>query len=402
MVKARTPRIALLWEHLSPHHADRCRALAERMGDRAEVLAIEVAAASQTYPGWPSAEDAGAAHMQTLFPGRLFEDVSRWRRFWALFRHLLGCRMVGIGISYHHPDILLLSWGLRLTGSHVVMMNDTKYGDRPRTAGFELFKRIALSCYGSAIVAGARNREYFRFLGFRRRPVLPGYNTISLTRIRAEAGGVIAPAGLPFCRRDFIYVGRFVAVKNLPKLLDGYAHYTQLTPDPRRLVLIGAGPHEAALRTQIARLGLENLVVFTGLLVGGALAKRLRDGLALLLFSTSEPWGLVVNEAVALGLPVITSEAPGARDVLVRNLINGFVIERDSPEGLARAMLMMGRDEAEWHRMVQASHDRAWLGDTRCFADAVEALFDPTALQAARRIEAYWAELKKGPSGGTG
>jgi glycosyltransferase involved in cell wall biosynthesis len=60
--------------------------------------------------------------------------------------------------------------------------------------------------------------------------------------------------------------------------------------------------------------------------------------------------------------------------VLVRNLVNGFVVENDSAEGIARAMQQLGADEAAWQTMCEASGRRAQLGDVAVFAEAVAAI----------------------------
>ena len=95
----------------------------------------------------------------------------------------------------------------------------------------------------------------------------------------------------------------------------------------------------------------------------------------------------MVNEALAFGLPAIVSSAVGSGDLLVRNLMNGYVIELGSPEGLAAAMTGLASDELRWRSMVEASHARAWLGDTERLADAVEALIAPGNAQTAKRIQ---------------
>ena len=110
------------------------------------------------------------------------------------------------------------------------------------------------------------------------------------------------------------------------------------------------------------------------------MARLLAGSLALVLVSQVEQWGLVVNEALAFRLPVIVSDAVGARDALVRNLVNGFVVA--DPAGLAQAMVALSQ-EACWRRMVAAAGDRAALGDVARFADSIEMLFDGNPASAA-------------------
>jgi glycosyltransferase involved in cell wall biosynthesis len=82
----------------------------------------------------------------------------------------------------------------------------------------------------------------------------------------------------------------------------------------------------------------------------------------------------VINEAASLGLPVIVSEQVGARDLLVQNLINGFVVNSDNPAGIARALGCLAQDRPGWDEMSAASVRLAQNADVDVFARAVESL----------------------------
>lgn len=392
VVTAGQPAIALIWAQFAAYHVDRCEAVGRRLGSRAEVLGVEVATTSDTYAWEPSGAIA-AARKITLFPGKSYDAVPAWQRFRAMFRVVRGCRMVCLGIGYGSADAILLSWALRLSGVRVIALSESKFDDKPRNVWFEAAKSLVLGGYSAAIVGAGRHRAYFRFLGFRNRPVLVGYDGVGVERIRRE--GLAANRESPaWEERPYVFVGRFVDKKNLFTLLDGYAAYLHEASDPRDLVLAGSGPLEKALREHAGALGVAGKVRFTGFLPAAAVSRLLADALALVLVSSEEQWGLVINEALSLGLPVIASTAVGARDVLVRNLVNGFVIEPQSAESLAEAMRLLASDEARWRRMSAASNERAWLGDADRLADAIEFLFDPPATEAAARIGASIEQLE--------
>lgn len=393
MARGKSARIGLLFAQFSAYHIDRCQAVALRFAGRAEVLAVEVATSSTTY-AWEASGEVAGAHKITLFPGEKYDQIGWLRRFWRQFKALRGCDTVMIGIGYNERDVIALSWLLAMLGKQVILLSESKFDDKPRTILTECLKAAVLAPYSSAIVGGHRHIAYFRFLGFRRRSVLPGYDTVSLARVRAMGGGAVAPAGADYASRNFIFVGRFVDKKNLLELIVGYALYTKgAGHQARRLVLIGAGAEEPAMRAVAAAHGVSELIDFPGFLDAGAVAQHLRGGLALVLTSSEEQWGLVVNEALAFGLPAIISAAVGSGDLLVRNLRNGYVIEQGSPQGLAQAMANLAGDEALWRSMVAASHARAWLGDTERLADAAEALIDasPAATDKVTEMQQFLA-----------
>jgi glycosyltransferase involved in cell wall biosynthesis len=386
-------KLGLIWAQFAAYHVDRCEAVARRLGERAEVLAIEVATTSSTYAWEPSGAIRGAEKI-TLFPDRSFDTILAWRRFVAMLRIARRCDVVGIGLSYGLADVILLSWTLRLLGRRVVIFSESKFDDKPRSIAIELCKRAILACYASAVVGGRRHADYFRFLGFRGRPVLPGYDGVSVERIRAQAALTASSAKDPGLR-PFVYVGRFVDKKNLPTLLRGYSAYTEAAGEQRRpLVLVGSGAEEAAMRELVRELGLDRWVVFAGFLSAEAVSRALADAIALVLVSSEEQWGLVVNEALAVDLPVIVSNEVGARDLLVRNFQNGFVVESCSPQSIGAAMLRIGSDADLRESMARQSRERAWMGDADRLADALEVLLFPGSADARGRIARLIAEME--------
>lgn len=385
--------MALVWTQFLPPHADRIEAVAARLAGKAEVTGVEIAATSDIYGDFAVQDGAGRFTHQRLFPGGNVNAIAAGKLLWRMLRSLARHDIVCLGVPYSVKTVLLLVPLLRLIGCRVYLVYDSKFDDRPRSAWFELAKAIALSSYSGAIVASPRSREYLRFLGFRKRPILGGSNGVSLARLRAEAdAGRAGGAPADFAARDFVFVGRLAEEKNLPFLLEGFARFAAENPaSTRRLKLIGSGPCEAGLRAQAAHLGVADRVDFAGFMEGPPLAAALADALALVLVSRREPWGFVINEAAALGVPAVASEMPGARDVLVRNLVTGFTVPAGATDSLAAALARLDDDPALWQAMSTAAQARARLGDCECFADAVELLIDPAAQPAGERMAQMFA-----------
>ncbi len=387
------PRVALIWSQFAPYHSDRCEAVAQRLEGRAEVLAVEVAPSSDTY-AWVPSGDLRHGRKVTLFADANYDRLGDGQRFRAMWSVLRRCDTVFMGIPYSQKDVIALSWLLRFTGTRLVMMSDSKFDDSPRDSRFELAKAVLLAPYRAALVAGRRQADYLRFLLFRRRRVLIGYDTVSVERIRSEIAAAQDGPVPSFEQRDFLYLGRFVAKKQLLRLIRAYAAYVALAGGAaRRLVLAGDGPDEPAMRALVAELGLADRVEFTGFLQGAQVSQAMGRALALLLVSTGEQWGLVINEALAAGLPVIVNQQVGATDTLVRNLVNGYVVNIEEEATLVQAMLRMGASRAEWEAMVAASHTMAERGDVARFADAVELLALPADEATLARYRAFEASV---------
>jgi glycosyltransferase involved in cell wall biosynthesis len=263
-----------------------------------------------------------------------------------------------------------------MLGRPVFVMNDSKFDDKPRSIWGELAKSIAYLPYRGALVSGKSTAEYLRFLRFAAARIATGYDTLSIERIRALAATEPAPARGEFEQRHFTVVARFVPKKNLPTLLEAYSIYVQSVATPRALHLCGSGELDAALREQVSRLKLQDLVIFRGFVQSREVATTLANSLALILVSIEEQFGLVVIEAQAMGVPVIYAPACGARDELLRSGVNGFMVEADNPAGMAYFFKLIASDESLWRRLAQGALDAAPLGDVARFVRSVDALTD--------------------------
>jgi glycosyltransferase involved in cell wall biosynthesis len=351
---------------------DRCEACARHFGDRYEVLGLEIASHGDIYKWDPTGPGKGF-RKTTLFPNISREHLPYWKYYLALVSACLRSRAKHIFLcGFEIPPIFLAAVTLRLFGRSIAIMQDSKFDDKERSLLKELFKSLLYLPYGAALVGSPRSRDYLAFLGLSARRIFLGYDTLSTERIAQLAEAVPAPAGIPHAARHFTIIARFVPQKNLGMALDAYADYCRNHPGtPRELHLCGAGPLEDALKEQVARLGIDG-VRFRGYLQEEGIAKTLASSLALILPSIEEPFGLVVNEALAVGVPVILADNCGARDQLVRTGVNGYVIEPDNVAGLAHFMRLLDTDEAEWARLAVNSGAFRALAGTEHFVEGVE------------------------------
>jgi glycosyltransferase involved in cell wall biosynthesis len=179
--------------------------------------------------------------------------------------------------------------------------------------------------------------------------------------------------GLP--RRFFLYVGRFAREKNVDRLLEAHRRYRARTAsEPWGLVVVGSGPETRRLEEQARRVGLGDVVI-AGFRQIGELPAFYALASCLVLPSVSEPWGLVVNEAMASGLPVLVSERCGCVPELVQAGLNGYAFNPYSTDDLAHAMARMASRDVdlkgmgeESRRIIAAYTPDAWA---RSLSDCV-------------------------------
>jgi len=135
--------------------------------------------------------------------------------------------------------------------------------------------------------------------------------------------------------KAFFYVGRYVVEKGIEELLTAYRVYRSQVENPWQLVCAGAGSMKNSF------YGQEGLVDI-GFIQPNELPDSLRGkASAFVLPSRKEPWGVVLQEAAASGLPLICSDACGASVHLLQNGYNGFLFESGNAEHLAACMVKL-------------------------------------------------------------
>lgn len=210
------------------------------------------------------------------------------------------------------------------------------------------------------IVPGERAWQYARFLG------------APEDRIRRGAYGIdyegIAPAydrrlrnpdGWP---RRFLFVGRYVEVKGIDVLVDGYGRYRAGVSDPWPLDCCGTGPQAPLLR---AAAGITDL----GFIQPDRQADVWDGHGAFVLASRFDPWPLVVAEAAAAGLPVVCTEACGSSVELVRGLHSGLTCATGDPRALADALRWVHDNQARCPQIGRAGQQLAAAYSAELWAD---------------------------------
>lgn len=184
--------------------------------------------------------------------------------------------------------------------------------------------------------------------------------------------------------RFWMFCGRLAPQKGLDLLLEALA----LTGRPDiRLMVVGEGPDEAALRADCHRLGLADRVSFLGRLSHPETLEAMGQAYALVLPSRYEGLSNAALEALALGLPVISTRCGGIDEYLRDGA--GWVCGAN-PRSLADALVISADATPDrWKKMSQASIElvaKSFAIETcaaaylRLFRDVVE-----TAAQARSR-----------------
>ena len=166
----------------------------------------------------------------------------------------------------------------------------------------------------------------------------------------------------------FVYVGRLWWGKGLPSLLAAFGEVQQRSLREVSLLLVGDGPDETALREACTERGLRN-VVFAGFHQKAELPRFYAMADVFVFPTLGDPYGLVVDEAMACGLPVISTSAAGEISARIDDDVNGFIVPPEDSTALARCMLRLAGDAELRGRMGKlcaqkmAGRTPAWWAD---------------------------------------
>lgn len=352
-------KIAVLFHRLGPYHHARFAATTEYC----DLTAIEFSRVDNTY-AWNQVENKFGFQQVTLFADADADVKSA----------IELAQQITAALNESHPDVVAIpGWSSRgalatlswCNQHHVpnIVMSDSTAHDEERKGWKESIKSRVIRLYSAGLVGGKPHVDYLSALGMLRERIFTSYDvvdnlhfSVGADEARQDADNVRTRLALP--PHFFLASNRFIQKKNLPRLLDAYARYRNQAGDNAwKLVLLGDGTLKPYLQALIQRQNLNWWVLMPGFKQYDELPAYYGLAGAFIHASTTEQWGLVVNEAMAAGLPVIVSERCGCAPDLVENGRNGYTFSPYNVDALAQLMLKMASDDCDRAAMGQASRE---------------------------------------------
>lgn len=353
--------VVVLVQKIGPYHHARFQEAA----DQGPLVAVEFRTGDAVY-AWSEVE------LKSRYLRKRTTAASLVTTLNALAPRVVVC------VGYSDPEVhLAMTWALG-RGIPLVTCSDSTRIDEARVGWREAIKRSVLDGFDAALAAGIRATDYLEELGLPRDRISTAWDVIDNDYFaqgaglaRADASSNRARLGLP--TRYFLCVARFVGKKNLARLIEAYAQYAaEAGPDRWSLVLSGSGPLEPELRAQIAATDLTSAICLPGFLQYPDLPACYGLAGTFVLPSTTDQWGLVVNEAMAAGLPVIVSDRCGCTPDLVESGGNGFTFDPENVAALAKFLTHMAAlPEAQRAAMGKRSQEIIGSFALKTFADGL-------------------------------
>ena len=309
---------------------------------------------------------------------RVYEDEIRfsyqvlpsWRKRLGKYNLLLN-QDVSEALRQAAPDVIVcggynylaswqaMAWARRNHVQFLLWSESTGSDHRGNHLVVELLKRKFLQNCAGFIVPGQSAMQYLEKLRVPRKKIFVARNAVDIDLFGMHGKAALKSserlrAELALPERYFIFVGRLVESKGVFDLLEAYSAIPADVRSEIGLVFAGEGPMRAELETR-AREIYPGSICFTGFVHREHLPAYYGLAECLVFPTRSDPWGLVVNEAMACGLPVICTEVAGCAADLVRN--SGMLVPAGNAQQLAHAMQRLATDKTMRLSMSRESQE---------------------------------------------
>lgn len=234
----------------------------------------------------------------------------------------------------------------------VVGIDNQWLGTFRQRVGKFIFPYTLLKQFDYAWVAGVRQYEYARRIGFRENQILFSVYSANLEAFTPlyDKYAICKERAYP---KSLLYVGRFSKVKGLTNLVNCFLAVDKEKRNGWKLTLVGNGT------INVPEHGQEDIDV-KGYMNAEELAQEVKNAGCFVLPSLYEPWGVVLHEFSAAGLPLICTDACGASTAFLINNYNGFLIPTNDEVSLRNVLVKLFRmNNEELNLLSKRSHKLA-------------------------------------------
>jgi 1,2-diacylglycerol 3-alpha-glucosyltransferase len=308
--------ILLVWDRMGDYHRARWHAL-QNLAKGIDVYAADLGRGDQLY-NWESTPE------EKLYKVFSKKKVGHNDAFHRVYNYIKCIREHKVGYvaiaGYGKISYLLILIFSKLMGRKVLIFAESWYQGNPFTDRLKAWF-VRLFC-DSVFASGEKARSFFnQHFHYPLKKIVTGYSVVHNDHF-ANPGTKHTHEPILLC------VARFAPEKNLVDLITAFGK-SQLPHKGWGLMIVGGGPLQGKLEEMAKGQNIQ-LKKWVGY---DALPQLYHQASCFILPSIFEPWGLVVNEAMAAGLPVIVSNQCGCQPDLVDSS-NGWAFDAENPEAL--------------------------------------------------------------------
>jgi glycosyltransferase involved in cell wall biosynthesis len=325
-------------------------------------LVVQLASTEQSRADLGELDLSQHKYNYKLLHNGLIENINFWERAIGVVREIKKIKPDVVNITGYSE---IASWIIllycKLNGIKTILSNESTSGDHKRNKVVEYLKSFIITKFDGYFNFGTLSKNYLISLGGKPEKMLVNRNcvdNVSINRIyeNTQPKREQIKTELNLRSKNFVFVGRLIEYKNLLRMLEAFKMAQSKTQNDWGIIILGDGEQKEELVRYIADFNIKNISIHKGV-SWDKVPYFLALGDVLVLPSYSETWGLVVNEAMACGLPVMVSEKCGCALDLVKNNENGFIFSPYSIKEMTDLFLKFMTNEVDLAKMGAVSKE---------------------------------------------
>jgi len=334
-----------LWAHYKSRLFSEIHHSLKEISPGSDLLVVQIALFESSRSAMQDQGDFQYSYPYKVLFERSLDQVGFQERFRSLLKafHEFKPTVLNITGYFDWAQVLLMVYAKR-KGVKIVISSESSSADSIRSAIKEKIKSLILSQADAFFCFGKTSADYLLGLGVQPAQIKVANaavvdEEVILTNYQ-KAREEIRKNEQPAAKRNFVFVGRLAPEKNLEMLINAFVNLQNNLSETQSwgLLFVGDGPS----RERLEKLASKSQNPANFFFEGGFPWYRVPEWLAksdvLVLPSLSEPWGLVVNEAMVCGMPVVVSKNCGCAEDLVKNGKNGFSFDPKHQQELENSL----------------------------------------------------------------
>lgn len=244
----------------------------------------------------------------------------------------------------------------------VVCYERTLHTERKAQWYRNLYRRAAIRFVDACCVNGQQSFAYTCALGMPTARMTTGFMAADTEGLAQQCAAVLPSAKDELRRRwqaeglVFLFIGRLIKIKGVRQLLNAWSRFEQAMPGAGTLVILGCGPEEDSLKQLATYLNLQ-AVRFVGWVNYDRIAPYYAAADVFVMPTLEDNWSLVVPEAMACGLPILTSHYNGCWPELVHPGDNGWIFDSFDSADVFRCLEACVQRQSTLHCMGRRSRE---------------------------------------------
>jgi glycosyltransferase involved in cell wall biosynthesis len=344
-----------LWAHYKAIIFNELQKIATQ-NQKDSLLVVQIASIEKSRKDLGDLDESIHQYPYKLLHEGLLEDISLIERIRGIIKAIKEFKPDVVNLTgYYDFASWIVLFYCKFRGIKTILSNETTSDDHKRNGIKEFVKGLIIKQFDGYFNFGTSSENYILSLGISQEKMLVKRNCVDNNALndiylKHLPSRIQQQHLLKIPSKNFIFVGRLIYYKNLFHFLGAFHSAQQKSTENWGVIILGDGELKDDLQKFVSEKNILNVRFQKGV-SWQQVPKYLALSDVLVLPSYSEPWGLVVNEAMACRLPVIVSEKCGSAVDLVKNGENGFTFNPTNSEELTDLLLKFMNEEVNSEKM---------------------------------------------------